>query len=471
MPWRRLERAAIARAHHWYNPGLRGLGKGQRAIASWDEDAVTMAVEASRVAMAGAVSAPSRLLLASTTLPFADRQNAGLIKEALDLPDAVASVDVAGSRRAGTSALLLALSSAGDSLCVASEKPRTQPASEAELAAGDAAAAFRVGSGEGVARFVGGHSVTVDFVDQFRAAGSEFDYAWEARWVREEGYGRLVGGAIGEALRRHGIDAASVHHFLLAAPMGGVAVRAARTAGIPERAVHPGLQAEVGHAGVAAALLLLAHCLEQAGPGELIVLVGFGQGCDVLIFRTTSALAGQQVRRPLKVLLDGGRGTDNYFRYLTINGLLDVERGMRAEMDMKTALTGLYRDRRAVLGLVGGRNRRTGTVQYPRSPVPVDAIDGRIGDWEDYRFADRPARIVSFTADRLAFSIDPPGYYGMVDFEGGGRITADFADMDAVDAVVGREMRMVFRIKAQDESRGFTRYFWKATPLRATFGD
>ena len=33
--------------------------------------------------------------------------------------------------------------------------------------------------------------------------------------------------------------------------------------------------------------------------------------------------------------------------------------------------------------------------------------------------------------------------------------------------LVGLAMRMVFRIKDYDSQRGFTRYFWKATPAGA----
>ena len=66
----------------------------------------------------------------------------------------------------------------------------------------------------------------------------------------------------------------------------------------------------------------------------------------------------------------------------------------------------------------------------------------------------------------MAYSPDPPTYYGMIDFEGGGRMISEFSDVTEDDVEVGREMRMVFRIKAQDEQRKFTKYFWKATPVR-----
>ena len=55
----------------------------------------------------------------------------------------------------------------------------------------------------------------------------------------------------------------------------------------------------------------------------------------------------------------------------------------------------------------------------------------------------------------------------MVQFNDGGRLMADFTDVDIAEVSVGMAMRMVFRIKDYDAQRGFTRYFWKATPAGA----
>jgi hydroxymethylglutaryl-CoA synthase len=124
VPRLRLQRAAVAAAHAWFAPGLRALAKGERAMAGWDEDSVTMAVEAARDALEGLDrDRVARVVLASTTLPFADRQNAGIVKEALNLGDAVGALDVGGSQRAGTSALVDALyaarGGAGETLVLA----------------------------------------------------------------------------------------------------------------------------------------------------------------------------------------------------------------------------------------------------------------------------------------------------------------------------------------------------------------
>jgi uncharacterized OB-fold protein/antitoxin (DNA-binding transcriptional repressor) of toxin-antitoxin stability system len=210
---------------------------------------------------------------------------------------------------------------------------------------------------------------------------------------------------------------------------------------------------------------MLADVLERARPGERVVVTGFGQGVDILVFEVTAQIerrrncgkgvAGHLARRVADA---------NYNRYLFHRGLLALNRGIRAEQDQKQPGTSLWRNRKAVLGLVGGRCTETGTVQVPRSEIGVGLNGGSRHAQEDHPLADRPARIVTFTADHLTYSPAPPAYYGMIDFDGGGRMVTEFADVEGEEIEVGREMRMMFRIKALDEQRDFTKYFWKAAP-------
>lgn len=467
VPRLRLQRKAVAAAHAWFNPGLAALAGGERAMANWDEDPLTMAVEAGRDCLDGlARDRVAQVILASTTFPFADRQNSVVVKEALNLPDAVGAMDVGGSQRAGTTALLQALraaeSGAGEVLCLAADLRRPQPASEQELTSGDAGVGLLVGTEETVAELIGAHSVSVDFVDHFRASGADHDYGWEARWVRDEGYARIVPTAVRAALDAARLGAADVTRFVMAAPIKGVNEAAARAVGIAPAAVRDPLMRVMGDAGCAQPLILLAHALESSAAGDVIVTVGFGQGCDVLVFRATgtTSIAGLGVSG----WLARRRAEENYLKYLSFRGAIALERGMRAEFGQKTALTALYRNRKAVLALVGGRCAETGAVQFPRSPVSVSDDAWMVDTQEDYPLADRAARVLTFTADRLAYSPDPPAYYGSIDFDGGGRLMADFTDVDDGAVEVGMPMRMMFRIKAFDEVNGFTRYFWKAVP-------
>ena len=84
---------------------------------------------------------------------------------------------------------------------------------------------------------------------------------------------------------------------------------------------------------------------------------------------------------------------------------------------------------------------------------------------EPHPFADSTATLRSYTSDGLTYSPSPPAYYGMVQFDEGGRAMIDFTDIDPGTRLeVGAPMRMMFRVKDYDERRGFRRYFWKAAP-------
>lgn len=467
VPRRRLQRSAIHAANKWFAPALGAMAKGERAIANWDEDAITMGVEASRDCLDGYDRASlSGVTLASVSHSFADRLNAGIIKEALDLSDTIAADDRGGSLRAGTSALLSALQGSGSAhLIAAADLRKARAASDAEMLQGDASAAVLVGNGDDViARLVASHSVTVDFVDHYREAGEEYDYAWEPRWIREIGHGGILTGAIRDCIAGSGLDAASIEHAIIPLTARGAAASVAKKSGLSPDALVDPLGATIGDCGTAHPLLMLTQTLDAAQPGEHVLVAGFGQGADVMIFQITAAI--NSVRRGrLEKQLARGIQDSNYMRFLAHRGVLDIEKGMRAELDEKQPSTSLYRNRKAVFALVGARCTKTGTVQFPASDIGVNPNDHSIGTQEPYPLAERSARVLSYTADSLAFSLDPACYYGTIDFEGGGRIAVEFAEVSAEDVDVGSQMRMVFRIKAYDSLRHFRKYFWKATPI------
>ena len=469
IPRHRLQRSAIYAANAWFAGGLKGLAKGERATANWDEDALTMAVEAARDALEGFDRDElGSLSLASTSLPFIDRLNSGVVKEALTLKDATGAFDITGGQRVATSALIQAFAAAKGGakphLSLASEMRLSRPASEAELTQGDAAVGLLVGTGDVVAKFLGSHSTTIDFVDHFRMSGQDFDYTWESRWIRDEGYTGMIGSALKEAFAALDVRADAIDRFIVPITARGVAEGLAKRAGVKAEAVADRLAANVGETGVAHPFLLLAAALEEAKAGETIALIGFGQGVDVLLFEATGK--AQSPRRGVRGSIARGAPTDNYMRWLFHRGNLMLDRGMRAEFDEKQPGTTLWRQRKAVLGLVGGRCTKTGTVQFPKSDISVNPNDSAVHTQEDYPLADKTAKVVTYTADSLTYSPAPPSYYGMIDFEGGGRMMAEITDADADDVEVGREVRMMFRIKAVDERRNFTKYFWKAVPVR-----
>lgn len=469
LPRLRLSRKSIVDANSWVAPELRSQSKGERTMCNWDEDTVTMAVEAARDCLANSDrSKLAAVHLASTTMPFADRQNSGIVAAALALGENLATMDVTSSQRAGTTGLLAALSLAasasGEILFVASDSRSTRAGAVQELQYGDGAAALTLGTEKVIAKFLGSHTVSVDFVDHYRASDREFDYGWEERWIRDEGYARIVPQAVNGLLERTALRAEQFQHFILPCVMPKVAASIAKKLGFAETAVADALHANCGETGTAHAVVMLVACLERAKPGERILVMGFGQGCDAIAFEVTDAIKDLPPRAGVRGALARRKEETNYSKYLSFNGLIERELGKRSELDHQTPLTTLYRNREMLLGLVGGVCSKCGTRQFPRSLVCVNPNCRARHTQEEFCFADVPAAIMTFSADYLTYSADPPLHYGMVQFEGGGRFLANFTDVDVGNVKVGQPMRMMFRVKDYDGNRGFRRYFWKAAP-------
>jgi hydroxymethylglutaryl-CoA synthase len=468
LPRLRLARRAIAEANGWFNPALKAQGKGERAMCNWDEDVVTMAVEAARDALFERDrSSVAAIRFASTTFPFLDRLHAGIAAEALALNTEIAAQDVAASQRAATSALASALTSREETLIIAAEQRRARSASPVEMSTGDGAAAILIGEGEPAAKLLASASRTADFVDHYRSMDMPYDYQWEERWIRDAGYTEIVPPTIKQCLERAKRNAAEVTHFCMPAVLPRVAASMAKVAGISEAAVRDNFHAVCGEAGVAHPLLMLVAALEEAKPGDLILLVGFGQGADALLFEVTDAIKKQPKRLGLRGHLKRRKEETNYNKFLAFNDAIKLERGMRAEADKLTPLSALWRNRETVTSFMGGRCTKCGTLQFPRTNICVNPNCNAMHTQEPHPFADEIGRINSYTADRLTYSPDPPACYGMIQFEQGGRVMIDFTDVDAGDLAVGQPMRMMFRIKDIDSQRGFRRYFWKAAPAGA----
>src|SRR5512138_576900 len=233
VPWRRLQRKAIADTHAWFAPGLKGQAKGERAFCNWDEDPVTMAVEAARDALVGRDRGTiTALRFASTTYPFLDRLHSGIVAGALSLSEDVSAIDVGATQRAGTSALIEALGSDGETLVIASEKRGAKAASPVEMSSGDGAAAVLVGEGKPVATLLAKASRTTDFVDHFRSVDNQFDYQWEERWIRDAGYMTAVPPVIKRCPEQAKVAAKDVTHFCMPATLARVASAVAKAAGI-----------------------------------------------------------------------------------------------------------------------------------------------------------------------------------------------------------------------------------------------
>jgi uncharacterized OB-fold protein len=192
--------------------------------------------------------------------------------------------------------------------------------------------------------------------------------------------------------------------------------------------------------------------------------VGFGQGADALVFRTTPLVTELAGGRTVAKQLANGIAESNYLKFLAFEGAVEMDWGPRAEQDAKTAISAAARHEHEFGALQAGRCRSCGTLQFPRARICVNPTCRAIGPQDPYRLAESEAKVASFTEDWLAFTPHPPTCYGMIEFAEGVKMMAQFTSDAAGRVQVGTPLRMAFRIKDVDRLRGYHRYFWKAQP-------
>jgi 3-hydroxy-3-methylglutaryl CoA synthase/NAD(P)-dependent dehydrogenase (short-subunit alcohol dehydrogenase family)/putative sterol carrier protein len=471
IPRLRLDRMSVFQNMGWFAPAIVMVAQGERSFCNHDEDSLTMAVAAGKDCLVGVdKSTVDAAYLASTTLPFQDRCNAGIQKTALNLRDNLVAQDFTSCLKAGTSSLITALSAVKGGevknvLVTATDKRETKTAYFYEMWFGDGAASVLVGDKDPIAEFLGSHSVSHDFVDHYRGLGNQFDYMWEERWVRDQGYSKIIPEAVNGLFEKLSITMEDVDKFVFPCFFKAEHRKIAAGLGATPEKVPDNMHEVCGETGAAHPMVMLVRALEEAEPGDRILVCGFGQGCDALYFKVTDKIKEMAARKGIKGSLANKKIETNHSKFLKFRELLPTEMGIRAEAPTQTAMSTLWRKRDMILGLVGGKCEKCGTPQFPRMDICVNPECVSVGTQVPYEFADRIAKVKTYTSDLLSVSVDPPAMYGMVQFEGGGRFMADFADCVFEDVYVGQPCTLSFRRRYTDKGRGFSGYFWKAVPI------
>src|SRR6185436_16641406 len=116
----------------------------------------------------------------------------------------------------------------------------------------------------------------------------------------------------------------SVKSWIVAGPHSRASRRVASAVGAAKGTVADDLAASVGNTGTAHAGLMLADALDRAKPDELIAVVSLADGCDVLILRTTAAIASRRPATPVAAQIAAGSRL-TYATFLTWRGFLPRE--------------------------------------------------------------------------------------------------------------------------------------------------
>ena len=474
VPMHRLARSEFNRA--W--GGMMQM-PGERAVANFDEDSVSMAVEASLDCLTGIdPSTVDGLYFATTTSPLLERLGASIMATALDLSPEARTADITGTLRAGTTAVAHAVDAIGSGSCksvlvAASDLRLGAAAGDFEQALGDGAATLLFGDKDPIATIKGSYSLTDDFSGVWRAEGDRFVRSWEDRLVLDEGYSRVLPKVIGGLLKKYSLDPKGFSKVVYDSPTDVRRhPRVGTSCGFDASQIQDPMFMQIGVTGAAMTLMMLVAALEEAKAGDQILFASYGNGGDAFWIEVTPQIEKMGTRRGIKNNLASKRMLNNYETYLRWRGLLQIEVARRPERG-PTSQAALRRDDRIILGLHGVKCKVCGYPQYVgvsglggATPVRVCVKCQAKDQFEDYRIVGHKAKIFSFTHDNLADHPDPPATVTVIDFEEGGRALFEMTDRDPEDVHVGMPVELTFRKLFYDAPRGIHNYYWKSRPIR-----
>jgi hydroxymethylglutaryl-CoA synthase len=261
------------------------LGLLEKSVPDMDEDAATMAVEASRNALKRVemdVSEIGAIYVGSESHPYAVKPTATIVAEAISASNGIMAADFEFACKAGTAAIqaCMGLVSSGHikyGLAIGSDVSQASQGDALEYATGAAAAAFVIGD-DPIVEIEATYSFTTDTPDFWRR-DLQATPVHGGRFTGEPAYFKHIISATKGIFDRLGTKSEDYDFFVMHQPNGKFPIRVAKLLGFKKSQIEHGLIVKkIGNAYSASSLIGLCAILDKARPGEKILMTSFGSG-------------------------------------------------------------------------------------------------------------------------------------------------------------------------------------------------
>ena len=445
-------------------------GRGEKAVANYDEDSITMAVAAAMNCLQGRDrSQVDGLYFASTTHPYHEGPSAAMVATAAGLSRHIVTIDVGNSLRAGTMALKLAVDTvkagtARQILVVAADLRVPVPGSTLEPVLGDGAVALLVSDSEVAASVEDSYSMSDEILDYWREDGHGSVRLWEERFNIDMGYNQTLPEAVSGLMAKTNLAPKDFARAVFYAPDARRHLDMGKKLGFESGQVQSGMFDRLGNTGAALALMLLTATLEEVQAGDRFLLAGYGSGANAVLLKATEKIDGIKGGRTLVRYLESKRLVSDYAKYLAWRGLVKTADPARRPPEEVPSPANVYRNRDRNIRFFGVKCKTCGACLYP--PVRICVNCQTKDNFEPYQFSDKKAKLFTYSYDFIGRTKDPPVIIAYIDFEGGGRARVVMADGDIGDLKSGLTLEMSFRKLYTDTNEGIHDYYWKCTPVR-----
>jgi len=333
VPRFRLPASEVARV---WNEGTSALPIKEKAVPGLDEDVATMSVEAARNALARAGIDPTEIRavwVGSESHPYAVKPTSTIVAEALGAVPNTQAADWQFACKAGTEAMQAAIGFVGSgmahyALAIGMDTAQGKPGDALEYTAGAGGAAFLLGpAAEALAVFDGSYSFVTDTPDFWRRQHEKYPEHGQ-RFTGEPAYFRHVTTAAQKLLELTGTTPKDYRYAVFHQPNLKFPARAGKLLGFNDEQIKTGLLVGViGNTYAGSAMIGLTAVLDEAKPGDRILLVSFGSGAgsDAFALRVTDAITERQGRAPKTRDYIARRSVIDYAMYARLRGKLVME--------------------------------------------------------------------------------------------------------------------------------------------------
>jgi hydroxymethylglutaryl-CoA synthase len=333
VPRFRLPASEVARV---WTEGAGALPIKEKAVPGLDEDVATMSVEAARNALARAGIAPTEIRavwVGSESHPYAVKPTSTIVAEALGAVPNTQAADWQFACKAGTEAMQAAIGFVGSgmaqyALAIGMDTAQGRPGDALEYTAGAGGAAFLLGpAAESLAVFEGSYSFVTDTPDFWRRQHEKYPEHGQ-RFTGEPAYFRHVTTAAERLLALTDTKPSDYRYAIFHQPNVKFPQRVGNQLGFSQEQIRTGLLVGViGNTYAGSAMIGLTAVLDEAQPGDKILLVSFGSGAgsDAFALRATDLLAERQGRAPKTQDYIARRTEIDYATYARLRGKLVME--------------------------------------------------------------------------------------------------------------------------------------------------
>lgn len=333
VPRYRLPASEVARI---WTEGQSALPIKEKSVPGLDEDVATMSIEAARNAMSRAGVSPREVRavwVGSESHPYAVKPTSTLVAEAIDAVPNVQAADWQFACKAGTEAMVAAIGFVGSgmahyALAIGMDTAQGRPGDALEYTAGAGGAAFLLGpADESLATIDSAYSFVTDTPDFWRRAYARYPEHGQ-RFTGEPAYFKHITSAAEALLDATETTAADYKYAVFHQPNTKFPQRVAGMLGFKKEQIAAGLLVPViGNTYAGAAIIGLTAILDEAQPGDRILMVSFGSGAgsDAFALTVTDAIQSRRDRAPHTQDYIARRTVIDYATYARFRGKITMK--------------------------------------------------------------------------------------------------------------------------------------------------